>query len=269
MDLVSIIGIVVGFGAILAGQALEGGTLHSITQPTAALIVLGGTFGATLLMFPGAHVRRALKDAKRVFLAPKAAGGEIVGRIVAFAQKARREGIVAIEDDAANVEDPFFRKALSLAVDGTSSKQIRDVMDVEFKTAEEEAEAGPKVFEAAGGYSPTVGIIGAVLGLIHVMENLADPSKLGAGIAVAFVATVYGVSAANLLFLPMAGKLKARLQHDNAMRELMVEGVCAMVDGDNPRFIEQKLQGYLAGHERPEEGSPPGQAQQPPQAKAA
>lgn len=250
MDLASIIGVLVAVGAILGGQALEGGTLHSITQPTAAIIVLGGTIGATMLMFPGAQLKRALKDAKRVFFAAHADGAGLLARIVGFAQKARREGVVSIEDDAAKVEDPFFRKALSLAVDGTSSKQIRDVMDVELRTAEEEAEAGPKVFEAAGGYSPTVGIIGAVLGLIHVMENLSDPSKLGAGIAVAFVATVYGVSVANLFFLPMAGKLKVRNHHDNLMRELVVEGVCAMVDGDNPRLIEQKLAGFIAEHER-------------------
>jgi chemotaxis protein MotA len=250
VDLASIIGVVLALVAILGGQALEGGSLHSITQPTAALIVLGGTIGATLVMFPGHAIKRAAKDAKRVFLAPHANGAGLTRRIVEFAQKARREGIVAIEDDAAKVADPFFRKTLGLAVDGTSSKQIRDVMDLELRTAEEEAEAGPKVFEAMGGYAPTVGIIGAVLGLIHVMENLSDPSKLGAGIAVAFVATVYGVASANLFFLPMAGKLKARNHHDGIMRELVVEGVCAMVDGDNPRLIEQKLQGFLSEHER-------------------
>jgi chemotaxis protein MotA len=250
VDLVSIIGILLAVGAILGGQAIEGGSIGSISQPTAAIIVLGGTIGATLVMFPAAHIKRALKDMKRVFIAGHADGAAMVASIVEFAHKARREGIVAIEDDAAKVADPLFRKALSLAVDGTSSKQIRDVMDVELKTTEEEAEAAPKVFEAMGGYSPTIGIIGAVLGLIHVMENLADPSKLGAGIAVAFVATVYGVGSANLLFLPMAGKLKARIQHDNALREMIVEGVCAMVDGENPRSIEQKLQGFLGEHER-------------------
>jgi len=254
VDLASIIGVALSLFAILGGQALEGGSLHSITQPTAALIVLGGTIGATLVMFPGAHVKRAVKDAKRVFFAPHVAAGELVSRIVEFAQKARKEGIVAIEDDANKVEDPFLRKTLGLAVDGTSSKQIRDVMDLELRTAEEEAEAGPKVWEAMGGYSPTVGIIGAVLGLIHVMENLSDPSKLGSGIAVAFVATVYGVATANLFFLPMAGKLKVRNHHDAMMRELVVEGVCAMVDGDNPRLIEQKLQGFLGAHERESAG---------------
>lgn len=250
MDLATVIGLVLSLGAILGGQALEGGSLHSITQPTAALIVLGGTIGATMVMFPGTHIKRAVKDAKRVLFAPHAHGGALVSRIVEFAQKARKEGIVTIEDEANKVEDPFFRKTLGLAVDGTSSKQIREVMDLELRTAEEEAEAGPKVWEAMGGYSPTVGIIGAVMGLIHVMENLSDPSKLGSGIAVAFVATVYGVASANLFFLPMAGKLKVRNHHDGMMRELIVEGVCAMVDGDNPRLIEQKLQGFLASHER-------------------
>jgi len=266
MDLASILGVVVALGAILGGQALEGGSLHSITQPTAALIVLGGTVGAVMVMFPGSQLKRAMKDAKKVFVAPHVDGAGILARIVGFAQKARREGVVSIEDDAAKVEDPYFKKALSLAVDGTSSKQIREVMEVELRTAEEEAEAGPKVFEAAGGYCPTVGIIGAVLGLIHVMENLSDPSKLGAGIAVAFVATVYGVSAANLFFLPMAGKLKVRNHHDNMMRELILEGVCSMVDGDNPRLIEQKLGGFIAEHERKPDEAGRGQGAQ---AKAA
>jgi chemotaxis protein MotA len=139
-----------------------------------------------------------------------------------------------------------------MAVDGTSSKLIRDSMEIELRTLEEEAEAGVKVFEAAGGYAPTVGILGAVLGLIHVMENLSDPSKLGSGIAVAFVATVYGVGSANLLFLPMAGKLKTRAAQETLAREMVLDGVCAIVDGENPRLIEQKLSGFLAPGERTE-----------------
>ncbi|RYF06963.1 MAG: motility protein A, partial [Deltaproteobacteria bacterium] len=172
----------------------------------------------------------------------------MVRDIVGYAQKARREGVVALESDATAATDPFLKKALSLAVDGTEARIIRDALEIEIQIAGEEGEAGCKVFEAAGGYSPTVGIIGAVLGLIHVMENLSDPAKLGGGIAVAFVATVYGVFIANLLCLPIANKMKLRHLEEMVRFELILTGITAIVEGENPRIIESKLYGYCGAH---------------------
>jgi chemotaxis protein MotA len=244
VDFASIIGIVFAVGAILGGFSLEGGHVASILQPTAAIIVFGGTCGAAMLQFPGSQLKKAVLGVRDVFLAPKSDLGELIATLVKFAEKARREGIVALEADAEQVSDPFLAKALGLAVDGSESRVVRESMEVELTAAEERGEGASKVFEAAGGYSPTVGILGAVLGLIHVMENLADPAKLGAGIAVAFVATVYGVGLANLVLLPISGKLRARHREVIVRYELMVAGIAAIVDGENPRLIEQKLSGY-------------------------
>jgi chemotaxis protein MotA len=182
-----------------------------------------------------------------VFLSPKIDMQQLITDLVNYSQIARREGIVALEAAAERATDPFLKKALGLAVDGSESRVVRDAMEVELDAAEEHGMAGSKVFEAAGGYAPTVGILGAVLGLIHVMENLSDPSKLGAGIAVAFVATVYGVGLANLVCLPMAGKLKVRHQQEIAKYELILAGVCAIAEGENPRIIEEKLKGFQGG----------------------
>jgi chemotaxis protein MotA len=244
MDLASIIGIVVAFAAILGGQVLEGGHISSIMQPTAAIIVVGGTIGAVALQFSAQGLKRAVLDLKLVFKPAAENNGATVKSIVALASKARRDGLVAIEKDASALENPFMRRAFEMAIDGTESKALRGALEMEIGHTEAEGEVSAKVFEAAGGYSPTVGIIGAVLGLIHVMENLDDPSKLGGGIAVAFVATVYGVVLANLVFLPMAGKLKMRHHASIVAMEVVLEGVCAVADGEHPQLIERKLSIY-------------------------
>jgi len=254
VDIATLIGIFLAFGAILGGQVIEGGHLGSILQPTAAIIVLGGTLGAVAVQFPAAVLRRTILDLKSAFLPARHDLGAIVKTIVSLANKARRDGLVAIENDAGAIKDSFTRRAFELAIDGTEGKQLRAALELEIGHLEEEGEGPAKVLEAAGGYSPTVGILGAVLGLIHVMENLSDPSKLGAGIAVAFVATVYGVGTANLLFLPMAGKLKLRHREHMVMHEVILEGVCAIAEGENPRLIERKLGIYV--HERKAGKSP-------------
>lgn len=257
MDIASVLGIAIAGIAIFGGFMLEGGHLSSIMQPTAGIIVVGGMIGALFVQFSLSQLKAAAKGAVAVFRSPNTHYKELVDKIVEYARKARREGMVSLEQDADGLTDPFFKKALSLAVDGSESKMIRDSMEAELQIAEEEGLAGSKVFEAAGGYAPTVGILGAVLGLIHVMQNLSDPDKLGAGIAVAFVATVYGVALANLLCLPMAGKLKGR--HEKAMMryEIIMIGITAIVDGDNPKLIEQKLMGFCAheGGEATAEGA--------------
>ena len=254
----TIIGLVLAFGAILAGQALEGGHVGSLLQATAAIIVVGGTFGACLVQFPLKIFGASLKAVSGVFREPKIKNREVVAEIIRFANKARKEGIISLESESRNGSDSFLRKALMMAVDGVEPRILRETMEMEITNIEEEAEHPIKFWEAAGGYSPTVGILGAVLGLIHVMENLTDPSKLGSGIAVAFVATVYGVGLANLVYLPMAGKLKLRVKAHMVAKEIMLVGVISILEGENPRLIEDKLKSFIIERED-EAGSPEAQ----------
>jgi len=246
MDKATIIGIVLGIGAVLGGQALEGGSLHSIMQITAAIIVLGGTFGAVFLSYPFQNVIGSFKDIKIILKEPAQDPFQIIGLITQYANKARKEGILSLEKELNTIEDAFLKKALAMAVDGVEPHLIREAMEMELEYLDEHGKVNSKVWKAAGGYAPTIGILGAVLGLIHVMENLNDPSKLGAGIAVAFVATVYGVGSANLLFLPFATKLEVRHRHQMIIKEMILEGVIAVSTGENPRLIEEKLHSFLS-----------------------
>lgn len=246
MDLSSIIGLVLGIGAVVGGQILEGGSLHSIMQFTAGAIVLGGTAGAIFLSFPLKDVMGAAKGLGVVLHEPKNDPFAIIAQISSFANKARKEGILSLEKDIQELKDPFLKKALTMAIDGIEPKSIRETMETELQYMEEYGAVSGQIFEAAGGYAPTIGILGAVLGLIHVMENLADPSKLGSGIACAFVATVYGVGSANLIFLPVGNKLKMRHRQDIIAKEMILEGVVAVSIGENPRLIEDKLKSFLS-----------------------
>ncbi len=245
MDLATILGLLVAFGAILVGQHLEGGHVGSLLQPTAALIVIGGTFGACLVQFPMSVFIGSLKAILTAFVDPKVSNRELIAEIIGFANKARRQGIISLETETEKASDPFLKKALNMAVDGIEPKTLRETMEMEIGNMEEEGEYSVKFWEAAGGYSPTIGIIGAVLGLIHVMENLSDPSKLGGGIAVAFVATVYGVTLANVVYLPVAGKLKVRHRKAMIAKEIILVGVISILEGENPRLIEDKLRSYM------------------------
>ncbi|MDO8426510.1 MAG: flagellar motor protein [Deltaproteobacteria bacterium] len=245
MDLLTVIGLVLGFGAIIGGQVLEGGSLHSIMQPTAAIIVVGGTVGAVLVNYSFSTFLLALKNARLAFFNHKADPKSTIKLISELAGIARKEGLLALESRVKRVEDPFLKKGLQLVVDGAEPKLTREILEIEIAYAEEYQNTSAKVFESAGGYSPTIGILGAVLGLIHVMENLADPSKLGSGIAVAFVATVYGVGTANLLWIPMAGKLKFKIREEAILKEMIIEGLIALSEGENPRRVEEKLAGFL------------------------
>jgi chemotaxis protein MotA len=259
MDKATLIGLVMGIGAILGGQALEGGSIHSIMQFTAAVIVFGGTFGAVFLSYPFHNVLGAFKDLRIIIKEPLKDPAEIISQITKYANKARREGILSLEKEMKNISDPFLNKALSMAVDGIEPNTIREAMETELEYMDEHGKVNSKVFKAAGGYAPTIGILGAVLGLIHVMENLNDPSKLGAGIAVAFVATVYGVGSANLLFLPIATKMEVRHRHNMILNEMMLEGVVSVATGENPRLIEEKLKSFLSEIEKNKHpGSSPG-----------
>lgn len=244
-DLTTIAGVLVGVGLVLFGHGLEGGRMASLLQGAAAIIVFGGTAGAVLVSFPMQEVRRAITGLRHVFVSDDQAAEDVLATIGRFAVKARKEGLLSLEDDAERISDPFLRKGLTLAIDGTNSTTLRAMLEAEITSREEVDEGPARVFEAAGGYAPTVGILGAVLGLINVMENLSDPSRLGSGIAVAFVATIYGVGTANLILLPIGSKLRARAARQARRREVLLEGIMAIQEGLNPRLIDQKLRGLF------------------------
>jgi chemotaxis protein MotA len=243
-DFATIGGLVMALGGILGGLLLEGGKVRDVAQITAAFIVFGGTCGAVMVTSPFPVLMGAIRKLNLVFVDRAPRPHEAIDEIIGFATKARKHGIVSLEQDADNVPDQFLRKALNLAVDGTDLDVIRQMMELEISMEEHRGEAEAKVYEAAGGYAPTVGIIGAVLGLIQVMKHLENIEEVGRGIAVAFVATVYGVGSANLFLLPAAGKLRARMRRATQIRELMLEGVVAIIEGLNPRLIRTKLEAY-------------------------
>jgi chemotaxis protein MotA len=245
VDKASLSGIILAVGGILAGLLLEGGNLSQIFQPTAAMIVFGGTLGAVMLQFPLPVVLQAMRRFGSVFLNPKQNSQQTIRRLVDYAQKARREGIVSLDANLSQIEDPFLKKSLMLAVDGTEPEELRKIMELELDNQAEYEEQVPQVFEAAGGFAPTIGIIGAVLGLIQVMQHLDKIDEVGRGIAVAFVATLYGVGSANLLYLPVAGKMKLRIREEQIAREMTLEGVASILEGMNPRMLETKLLGFL------------------------
>jgi len=246
-------GLLLAVGGILTGLLIEGGKIGQLLQPTAALIVLGGTIGAVMVQFPLGIVIAAAKNLMRVFFAKSTDPGELIKELVGYANKARKDGIVSLDAELANIQDPFMKKSLMLAVDGTEPQELRKMMELELDNKEEAEERVPQVFESAGGFSPTVGIIGAVLGLIQVMQHLENIDEVGKGIAVAFVATIYGVGCANLFFLPAAGKLKIRMREEHVLREMTLEGVVSSLEGMNTRMLETKLLGYLAEQERKQE----------------
>jgi chemotaxis protein MotA len=243
-DLATIGGISLALLGILGGLVLEKGKVQDVSQVTAAMIVLGGTLGAVMVTTPLGILRSAAGKLSAVFFESVQTPDAIIEQIIAYATKARKNGIVSLEEETDAIPDPFLRKALNLAVDGTDLQELRRMMELDISLEEQRGEADAKVYEAAGGYAPTIGIIGAVLGLIQVMKHLANIDEVGRGIAVAFVATVYGVGSANIFFLPAGNKIRARLQAALHMRELMLEGVLGIAEGLNPKLIRIKLGAY-------------------------
>ena len=239
-------GIALASGGIVAGLLIEGGRLSQVVQPTAALIVFGGTCGAVLIQFPLPVVLSAFKRLRQVFIEPKRDPEGMVNELVRYAHQARRDGIVSLDASLQDVEDLFLKRALMLAVDGTEPLELRQIMELELDNHAEHEEKIPQVFESAGGFAPTVGIIGAVMGLIQVMQHLDKIDEVGRGIAVAFVATIYGVGSANLFLLPAAGKLRIRIREEQLIREMTLEGVISILEGINPRMLETKLLGFLS-----------------------
>lgn len=245
MDVLSLIGIVLAFVAILGGNYLEGGHVGALINGPAALIVIGGTLGAAFLQAPMHVLKRSGVVIRWIFLPPKIDLPAGIARVVSWSMTARKEGLLGLESVADLERDDYARKGLQLLVDGAEPEAIRSILEVDLYTQEGRDIHAAKVFESMGGYAPTIGIIGAVMGLIHVMGNLADPSKLGSGIAVAFVATIYGVGFANLLLLPIAYKIKAVALRQSRYREMLLEGILSIAEGENPRSIELKLQGFM------------------------
>ncbi len=245
MDMVSIIGTILGFLVIIIGTVLKGSTVGALWNPAAFVIVFFGTLAAVLVQNQGKVLKHALSMMRMVYRPPQHRPSDLISRIVGWSEISRRQGLLGLEPQIEAETDPFISKGLQLLVDGGEPDAIRSVLEVDLDTREAIDLAGAKVYENAGIYSPTLGIIGAVMGLMAVMQNLADPSKLGHGIAAAFVATIYGVALANLFMLPMSARLKGLISKQSQMREILIEGLVSIAEGDNPRQIESRLQGYV------------------------
>ncbi len=248
MDPSAIIAIVVGLGFILGGNAMEGGHFSSLVQPTALMIVLGGTVGATWLASPNAELKLAFKLCKRIVFPGHSDRQKLLDDMVKVSTVARREGMLAVENLLGEIPDPFLVRGLRMLVDGASAEDVKRVLEPEMELDEHHGTQAGKVFETAGGFCPTIGILGAVLGLIHVMSNLADPSALGAGIAVAFVATIYGVGFANLLFIPMGSRIKKIVSTDAETRQMVLLGLVGIAAGVNARQVEEMLSAFTHGN---------------------
>lgn len=243
-DFASIGGVIVAVGCLLGGLIMDGGKVSDVTQITAAIIVLGGTLGATMVTSPMSSLFSAAAGFKKILFEDVVSTEAAIDQIVAYATKARKSSLISLEEDLEAVEDPFLKKMLTLAVDGTDLQELRKMVELDLTQAERHGEVQAKVFEAAGGYAPTIGIIGAVMGLIQVMKHLENIDEVGKGIAIAFVATVYGVAVSNLFLLPAANKLRAREQKDMQLKELFLEGVSAILEGMNPKLIRTKLEAF-------------------------
>jgi chemotaxis protein MotA len=238
-------GIGIALSGIAAGLLLENGKIGQMLQPTAALIVFGGTLGAVMVQFPFPVVMGAARQLKEIFVQVEDPASQLIADLMRYAAKARRSGMMALDAELESIEDPFLKKSLTLAVDGTHPRELRHAMELEMDTEADREDMIPKVFEAAGGFAPTIGILGAVIGLIQVMQQLDNISEVGKGIAVAFVATIYGVGSANIFFLPCAGRVKILMRRKQVLRELILDGVIAIVEKASPRVLESKLAVYL------------------------
>ena len=246
MDKSTWAGLSLAVAGILGGMMIEGGKLAQILQPTAAMIVFGGTIGAVMIQYPLPVIISSASHLSHIFLETTTNFEGLIQELVGYAKQARKEGIVSLDSQLDAIKDPFLKKSLMLAIDGTDPQELRKMMELEMDNQAEHEEKVPQVFESAGGFAPTIGIIGAVLGLIQVMQHLDNITEVGKGIAVAFVATIYGVASANIFFLPSAGKLKHRLRDQQLTREIALEGVISILEGLNPRMVETKLHGFVS-----------------------
>ena len=245
MDFATLAGLILAWGALAVALMIEGGHFGDLVNASAFVIVIGGTAGATVISLPTSQVRNVYTIAKQAFFAPKEDVVAIISTVVQFGRLARREGILALEADTEKLDNRFLRRGLQLVIDGTPSELIREILETEIAAMEERHKAGQGIFSMMGGYAPTLGIIGTVLGLVHMLASLSEPGKMGSGIAAAFIATLYGVSTANLIFLPISGKLKVRTEEEAAVYQMVIEGILAIQAGESPRMIEMKMTAFL------------------------
>ncbi len=245
MDILTLVGVIIGFAAIIGGNFLEGGHIDALLNGPAAIIVLGGTVGAAVLQTPKNVLLKSLSIFIWIIKPPFQNFVETQKQIITWAEVSRKNGLLGLENLASNNENPFIKKGLQLLIDGKEPDQIRAILELELCSAEQNNINASRVYEAMGGYAPTIGIIGAVMGLIHVMGNLSDPSMLGGGIAVAFVATIYGVGIANLFLIPVANKLQAYSRNESQLKEMIIEGLISIAEGEHPRNIAEKLNGFF------------------------
>ncbi len=246
MDLATLIGLVLAWGAFLGSILIEGGDLSALLNPSAALLVFGGTLGASMICFPLSTVTSLPGIVKNAFLSKKEDVGHLIKTLVGYAEKARREGLLALEDEVQKMDDPFLKKGIQLAIDGTDPELVREIMETDIQFLGTRHHEGANLFGTMGGFAPTLGVIGTVSGLVHMLANLSDPGSMGPSIAAAFIATLYGVCSANLLFLPLGNKLKAISHEEVLVREIIMEGILAIQAGDNPRIVEEKLKAFLS-----------------------
>ena len=250
MDITTIIGLVLAWGAFFGSVIMEGGNVSSFMNPPAIVLVFGGTIGATLMSFPLTQIKKLPQIIKNAFMGADPDVAKVIQTLVHFAERARREGLLALEDEAKAIDDAFLQKGIQLAVDGTDPELVRTILETEVAYVQERHAVGANIFATAGGFAPTLGVIGTVAGLVHMLANLSDPGSMGPSIASAFIATLLGVSSANLIFLPIAGKLKNRSAGEVLVREIMMEGILSIQAGDNPRVVEEKLKAFLAPAQR-------------------
>lgn len=250
MDLATLVGLLLAFGCLLASLFMEGGSVAAFLHPAPIILVIGGTLGATIIGFSMRNVTGLPRILKNAFFGKPLDRLAVLRTLVELAAKARREGILALEAESRNVENTFLRGALQLVVDGEQLDVVRDVLETEVAAMRERHKVGEEMFTAMGGFAPTLGIIGTVMGLVNMLENLDDPGAMGPAIAAAFIATLWGVISANLIFIPLANKLKSRSAQEAASYELITEGVIAISAGENPRAVEMRLRSYLAPGDR-------------------
>ena len=250
LEISTIIGLVLAFGSLLLAFIIENGwnfgSVLGLWAPTAFMIVIGGSFGALFVAFPMEELKTLPALMRLTFQKNNLEAGSLVAKLVKFAEKARREGLLALETEVAAAGDPFLQKGIQLVADGLDQETIKDMLETELDFVASRHAAGTSMLEALGGFAPTLGVLGTVMGLVLVLGNLSDPQSLGPAIAVAFLATLYGVGSANLIFLPMAQKLKRKSEEELLMREVMIAGIISIQAGDNPQIVEEKLKSYLS-----------------------
>ena len=249
MDIATVVGIIAGFTLIVMG-IMDGGEIGSFLNVPSALMVLGGSFAATLVNFPLGHIVGIAGIAKKAFLWKSIPPTELIEKIVGFAETARREGILALEQAVQEVDDAFMGAGIRLAVDGTEPELIQTILETELSFVDERHKSGASIFEFMGSTAPAFGMVGTLVGLVIMLSNLDDPSAIGPGMALALITTLYGAIVANLIFIPIAGKLKVRSAEESLQKRMIMEGIMSIQSGDNPRIVEQKLNVFIAPNMR-------------------